>query len=149
MASKFRQGIFKPINYAKYEGDPTNIVYRSSWELIVLKWMDVSSTVVKYSSEEIIIPYISNVDGKSHRYFPDMKATFKQKDGSLKTFLIEIKPYTQTIPPKNNKNKRILMEQLATYEVNQNKWEAARKYCKDRGYEFMIITEYEIGLKKR
>ena len=37
------KGIFKPINYKKYKGDPTKIVYRSSWELKVMSSLDSDS----------------------------------------------------------------------------------------------------------
>jgi hypothetical protein len=145
--TKYRQGIFKPKNTSKYKGDPTNIVYRSSWERIVFSYLDQHSNCIGWSSEETIIPYRSPVDGKIHRYFVDIKATFKTNN-TAKTFLIEIKPFAQTQPP-TSKNKRVLLEATATYAVNQAKWDAARKLCKESGYEFMILTEYEIGLKKR
>lgn len=148
MQKQYRQGIYKPINPKKYEGDPTNIIYRSSWERIVFNWLDRTSSCVKWSSEEVIIPYRSPVDLKIHRYFCDLKAVFRNQDGTLKTYLIEIKPFVQTQPPKNRKNQRALTEAIATYEVNMAKWEAAKKYCKDQNWEFKIITEYEIGLKK-
>lgn len=149
MARSYRQGLFKPINFQKYEGDPTNIIFRSSWEKILFNWFDRSANCVLWSSEEVVIGYMSPVDGKMHRYFVDAKATFKQKDGSKKTFLIEIKPFAQTLPPKNTRNKRVLMEAVATYQVNQAKWEAARRYCEERNWTFQVVTEYELGLKKR
>ena len=34
------QGKFRPKNPSKYKGDPTNIIYRSSWELTVFKYLD-------------------------------------------------------------------------------------------------------------
>ena len=40
------------------------------------------------------------------------------------------------------------METL-TYAKNQAKWEAARKYCDKNGWEFKILTEYELILKQR
>lgn len=149
MAKSYRQGFYRPKNPTKYQGDPTNIVYRSSWERIVFSYLDNSTSCVGWAAEEIVIPYISPVDGKGHRYFPDIKTSIRQPDGTVKTFLVEIKPYDQTMPPKNTRNKKTLMENLATWEINQAKWHAAKKYCAERGYEFMIMTEYEIGLKKR
>jgi hypothetical protein len=143
----YRQGFFRPINHLKYQGDPTNIVYRSSWERIVFNWLDRSEACVAWSSEEFYIPYRSPVDDKMHRYFCDIKATFKHTDGTQKTYLIEIKPWSQTQPPRQQKNQRVLMEQVATYQVNLAKWAAARAYCEDRGWLFKIITEREIGLK--
>lgn len=149
MSKSYRQGKYTVINYLKYEGDPTNVIYRSSWERILLNWLDLSANVISFSSEEVVIPYWDESSQKHRRYFMDFKAKFKQKDGSIKTYLIEVKPHSQTQPPRNSKNKRVLMEAVATYQTNQCKWNAAKKYCDERGWHFMIVTEYELGLKKR
>lgn len=149
MARQYRQGKYTVINYKKYQGDPTNVIYRSSWERILLNWLDMSQSVIQFSSEEVIIPYYDESSQKYRRYFMDFKATFRLKDGSLKTCLIEVKPYTQTQRPRNSKNKRVLMEAISTYQTNMCKWDAAKKYCDEHGWHFMIVTEYELGLKKR
>lgn len=149
MSRKYRQGYYKVINYQKYQGDPTNVIYRSSWERILLNWLDLSQSVIAFSSEEVIIPYYDESSQKYRRYFMDFKAVFRLKDGSTKTCLIEVKPYAQTKPPRNTKNQRVLMESLSTYQTNMCKWQAAKKYCEERGWHFMIVTEYELGLKTR
>jgi hypothetical protein len=41
------------------------------------------------------------------------------------------------------------MEAVSTYQTNICKWSAAKAYCAERGWEFMIVTEYELGLKQR
>jgi hypothetical protein len=126
---KYHQGIYKPKNPKKYKGDSGKIIFRSSWERVVFCYLDAHDACLEWSSEETIIPYRSPVDNQIHRYFVDIKATFKLNDGKLKTYLIEIKPYDQTQPPKETRNKRVMMESIATYAVNQSKWEAARKVC--------------------
>ena len=142
------QGYFKPKNPQKYKGDPTNIIYRSSWELKLMRFLDERKDIIKWSSEEIIIPYRSPIDGKWHRYFPDFLVTKINKDGILETALIEVKPKSQTQPPKrqNKITKRYLTE-VKTWGVNEAKWSAANEYCKDRGWSFHIFTEKELGIK--
>lgn len=142
------QGYFKPKNPHKYKGDPTNIIYRSSWELKLMKYLDERKDVVKWGSEEIVIPYRSPIDGKVHRYFPDFIVTKINKDGIQETALIEVKPKSQTQPPKrqNKITKRYLTE-VKTWGVNEAKWRAALEYCKDRGWTFHIFTEKELGIK--
>lgn len=145
------QGYFRPKNPNKYRGDPRNIIYRSRWESLVMSRFDLDNNVIWWQSEEIAIPYKSPVDGKWHRYFPDFLARMKTIDGTLKTVLIEVKPYVQTQPPvlkegATKKSPRYIREVL-TYGVNSAKWKAAMNYCKDRNYEFMILTEKELGLK--
>lgn len=146
--AKTYQGYFKPLNPDKYKGDPTDIVYRSRWELVYMSNLDKDSTVVWWQSEEVAIPYRSPVDKRIHRYFPDF--IVKKKLGNkFKIEMIEIKPYAQTIPPVltegKRKSKKYLNEVL-TYGVNTAKWKAAREYCADRGYAFRIVTEKELGL---
>jgi hypothetical protein len=122
---KTYQGKYTPKFPEKYSGDPTNIVFRSSWELKVFKWCDLHSSVVKWGSEEKPIPYRSPIDGKVHRYFPDLLITIKYPSGELVTFLVEIKPKSQTKMPKKRMirgmpSKKYLTE-VQTYAVNQAK----------------------------
>lgn len=145
---KTYKGYFKPKNPQKYQGDPTNIVYRSRWELKLMMYLDDHKDVLSWSSEEVIIPYRSPIDGKIHRYFPDFKVTKINKEGNKETALIEIKPLSQTQPPKKQPKitKRYLTE-VKTWGVNEAKWKAAQSYCLDRGWSFHIFTEKELGIK--
>lgn len=134
------KGNFKPTNPQKYEGDPTNIVYRSSWELKCMRYFDQHPGVLRWSSEEIVIPYLSPVDGRYHRYYPDFKV--KMETG---TVLVEVKPFAQTqAPVVGNKKKKTLLNEVKTYAVNQAKWAAARNFCDVRGWKFITMTEKEI-----
>ena len=140
-------GRFTPKNPQKYVGDPKNIIYRSSWECKLMSHFDNADYIISWASEEIAIPYKSPVDGKWHRYFPDFIVKSRTKDGKLKTLMIEVKPLKQTKPPE--KRKRITKQyinEVATYGVNESKWKAAIEYCKDRGWEFQIMTEKELGI---
>lgn len=145
MARNYLQGMFRPKHPEKYKGDPTKIVFRSSWELKVFRAFDENKNVIEWGSEEVVIIYQSPVDGKLHRYFVDCYAKIRTKNNEIKKLLIEIKPFSQTIPPvlKNQKKKTYLNECM-TYSVNDAKWKAASYYCKERGWEFKIMTEKDI-----
>lgn len=135
--------IFRPLHPEKYVGKG-EIVYRSLWEKHVMKTLDENPNVLQWSSENIVIEYVSPVDNRRHRYFPDMWAKLKSKDGTIKTLLIEVKPLKQTRKPEGKRRtKRYLIEE-ATYLINQAKWAAAREYCKKRGWEFVVMTEKSI-----
>lgn len=140
---------YTPINPGKYTGDPTNIIMRSSWETKFALWCDKNPSVIKWNSEETIVPYVCPTDNKWHRYFIDFKIQIKDKKGNLKTYLVEIKPDKQTRPPEvpSRKTKRFLLE-AATYIKNEAKWKAATNFAKDRGWEFIIITEHHLGVNK-
>ena len=144
------KGYYKPRNPDKYRGDPTNIVYRSRWESILMARLDQDPNVLWWQSEETIIPYRSPIDNRIHRYFVDFIVKVRNAEGKTKTLLVEVKPAKQTKPPVISeavkRNKRILNE-IATWGVNSAKWKAAKEYCKDRGYEFIIMTEKELGVK--
>lgn len=140
-------GKFTPRNPRKYAGDHKNIIYRSSWECRVMDWLDRNPSIVTWASEELIIPYISPVDGKKHRYFPDFLVKVVNKEGQTKTLLLEIKPKKQTKEPV--KKKRITKQyiyEVTTWGVNQAKWKAAEEYALDRGWEFKVLTEDHLGL---
>jgi predicted TIM-barrel fold metal-dependent hydrolase len=111
-----------------------------------MKYLDENSNVIWWASEELHIPYVSPVDRKVHRYFPDFIVKAKQKDGTIKTLVLEVKPEKQTqLPTQKRKTKRFLQE-VATYAVNQEKWRAADLFCKEHGWQFKIITEKDLGL---
>ena len=139
----FHKRLYKPFFPEKYAGDPTNIVMRSSWETKFALWCDKNPAIVKWSSEETIIPYRCPTDDRMHRYFVDFKIT----TSAGKTYLVEVKPMKQTQPPvyPGRRTQRYLTESL-TFMKNQAKWKAATEYCKDRGWEFKIITEHELGI---
>jgi hypothetical protein len=143
------KGKFQPRNPQKYLGDPTNIIYRSRWELKFMGWLDDHPGVLQWGSEELIIPYRSPIDNRIHRYFPDFIIKKKTPDGRVDTVIVEIKPSAQTKPPTvqtGKPNKRYINE-VATWGINNSKWIAANNYCKDRGWKFEIITEHELGIK--
>ena len=143
----FHKRLYKPLNPQKYAGDPTNIIMRSSWETRFAAWCDRNPSIVKWSSEETVIPYRCPTDNKIHRYFVDFKIQVISNNGSPKTYLVEVKPSKQTKPPvfPGRKTQRYLTESY-TFIKNQAKWKAAIEYAKDRGWEFKIITEYELGI---
>lgn len=145
---KTYKGFFKPKNPNKYKGNPSNIIYRSSWELKFMLRIDQDPNVISWGSEEIIIPYRSPIDNRIHRYFVDFIITVINKQGIKETLLIEIKPKCQTTPPKPQKNvtKRYITE-VKTWGVNEAKWKAAKEFCEDRKWKFQILTEKELGVK--
>lgn len=135
-------GRFTPVNLEKYKGDFRKITYRSSWELYVMKFCDTSPHVLKWNSEETIIPYFSNADGKKRRYFVDF---FVQMDNG-QTYLWEVKPFKETQPPIKPVNlttsaKKRFIDEVYTWSVNQDKWKATMKVCEQKGWNFRIITE--------
>lgn len=142
--SRYHQGHFTPMYPLKYIGDPTKIIYRSNWEKVFLNYLDKNPNVLRYGSEEVIIPYVSPLDHKVHRYFVDFAVEVLSSDNKIKRYLIEIKPYNQTIPPSTKKINESYKSQLETFLINKAKWNAALQYCKERNLEFKVITEKEL-----
>lgn len=140
---RFTQGTFRPINKDKFIG--TVATFRSSYERKFFLWADKNPNVIEWGSEQIIVPYKSPLDGRIHRYYVDAYVVLKEGN-KVQKYLIEIKPYSQTIPPKPSKRKK---PQTVIYEnnqwaVNQSKWEAAKKYAESKGAKFIILTEKEL-----
>lgn len=142
-------GKFAPKNPGKYLGDPSNIVYRSLWERNLMVKLDEWDDVLNWASEEISIPYRSPLDNKIHRYFVDFVAKMRNPDGTSFIRMIEVKPHKQTIQPERPKKKsKKFINEVMTWGVNQAKWGAARAFCADKGWEFIIITEHDLFPKK-
>ena len=139
-------GRYTPKNIKKYRGNVDKIYYRSLWERNFMVYCDNNSAILEWGSEEVVIPYVSPLDGRRHRYFPDFYIKVKQVDGSIKKIIIEVKPKKQCGPPPipKKKTKRFINE-VRTWGVNKAKWEAAIEWCNDRGMEFKILTEDHVG----
>lgn len=143
---KTYKGKYKLKKPEKYDGDHTQVIYRSGWERFAFKWCENQEDIKSWSSEETIIPYISAVDNKYHRYFIDLK--LNMKDGSV--VLVEIKPDKQTRPPKSKRRTKRFISESLEYVKNECKWKAAKEYCLDRGWHFQIWTEHtlkQMGMK--
>ena len=139
------KGKFRPSNPTKYKGDPTKVIYRSLWELKFMRWCDANANIMKWSSEEIIIPYKSPIDNRVHRYFPDFYVKMKSSTGKIEERLVEVKPQKQVKGPtvQKRRTKKYIAEEYE-YTKNQAKWEAAESFCKDRKGKWQIITEKEL-----
>jgi hypothetical protein len=145
--SRFQQGLFRPHNPSKYVGDPTNIVYRSSWELKFMRWADSNPAVISWASEEIAVPYHDRASNKLRRYFPDFLIKIKTKDGKVETWLVEIKPSKETMPPvRGSKKERTYIKEVKTFATNYSKWESAKRFCDKNNMKFKILTEKELGV---
>jgi hypothetical protein len=140
------KGKFTPQNPQKYNGNPDNIIYRSSWELRCMKWFDDNPNIIWWSSEELAIPYYSPVDQRMHRYFPDFIIKVKRKDDTIMTYVVEVKPEAQTKKPTQKRKTKNFLRESITYVVNQMKWKAADEFCHAHGWQFKIVTEKDLGI---
>lgn len=146
MSKNYVQGKFKPKNPEKYDGDPTNIIFRSSYELKMLNYCDLKESVISYKSEEFWVPYVSPIDGRVHRYFPDFFIKYKDKNGDIRKVVIEVKPEKDLVEPEKNPKRRTKSwaYRVQTWVKNKAKWEAAKKMCSEKGWEFRVFSEKEI-----
>lgn len=133
------KGKYKPSK--KYSGDPTKVIYRSLWELSVMKWLDRNPKVKRWSSETVIVPYLCPLDKsprKTRKYYTDFKIEYC--DGRV--YVVEVKPKNQTKMPKRpQRQTRKYINEVKRFSKNAAKWKAAKKYCRDRNYIFEIWTE--------
>ena len=141
MAKSYR-GLYRPTNPKKYVGNTKQIVYRSLLERRFMRYCDLNEDILYWASEELPVRYYSPLDKKYHRYFPD----FVVKTANNDKYMIEIKPSRQAVKPKPPKKKtKSYMRESFEYIKNQAKWQAARLYCEDKGMQFKIITEKDLG----
>lgn len=142
---KWHQGKYQLINPKKYIGDPTNVVFRSSWERILMKFLDENENILKWQSEEQEIPYWSPVDSRMHRYILDFAFWSNTADG-IKKFMVEVKPKKETVEPKRgpSESEYTFQERCKTWLINKAKWTAAIEVAKQDGSQFIILTEDHI-----
>jgi hypothetical protein len=138
------QGSYKPRYPEKYKGNPLGIVFRSGLELKWFRFFDFNKTVLQWNSEEVVVPYVSDLDGGMHRYFVDIWAKMNGKNG-VQEYLIEIKPFAFTQePPQQNRKTQAYQRKVYEYIKNINKWKAADAYAKKKGQKFIILTEKDL-----
>lgn len=147
--ARYYQGRYKPEHPEKYLGDVSNIVYRSGYEFKFFRYCDTHPNITGWVSEEIVIPYLSPIDGRWHRYFPDVYMELVDGEGKKRKLLVEIKPRHETQPPvpkttKTGKPSRKFLTEVKTWGTNTAKWKQAEEYCRDRGWEFKLCTEREL-----
>jgi len=139
---------YTPKNPEKYVGKYP-IILRSGLEAKFVYWCDNNPNVKFWSSESIEIPY-PDPYGKTYksgklkvrRYYPDFLI---QTSGGR--FLVEVKPYKETIVPKKTarKSDKTYLQEIFKYKKNIAKWNAAYKFCKKHGLMFKIITEKDLS----
>lgn len=146
------KGKFSPKNPGKYQGDPHGIVYRSGLERSVMSYLDNHPDVLEWASEELSIPYESPLDGRVHRYFPDLLVRSRLPDGSSEVYLAEVKPAKECVPPEivekgvgNLRARRRFLKAVRVWGVNSAKWAAAERFCERKGWRFVKITEADIA----
>jgi hypothetical protein len=144
----YKQGRFNPLNPNKYKGT-LPIYYRSKLELNAMRMLDNNSNVLAWGSESVVIPYLSPLDNRIHRYFVDMVATLRESTGNIKKLLIEVKPFKQTQKPtsSNAKSQKTVLYENTQYIMNMAKFDAAKQWCVKKDFTFIILTEREITLK--
>jgi hypothetical protein len=113
-----------------------------------MTYLDAHRDVIEWSSEEFCIPYKSPIDGRYHRYFPDFWIRQRNRDGKEEVVVVEIKPEKQTQPPvvQFKRTKRYIQEVMA-WGVNNAKWNAANNFCKDKRWQFKVLTEHHLGIE--
>ena len=132
----------------KYKGDPTKVVYRSLWERKFMTYCDTNINILEWGSEEMYVWYRSPIDNRPHRYFPDFYIKVRENGGKIKKYIIEVKPKRQTTPPaKPRRQTKGYLREAFEFAKNKAKWSAANEWCVDRGFEFKILTEKELGIK--
>ena len=140
------KGIYKPENPKKYIGNANMIVYRSLWERKLMVYCDKNTKVIKWASEEISIPYYNPVKKRMAKYYPDFFMEVLTKENKKEKILIEVKPLKETKPPQYKRRTKNVLIAEAMYSQNQAKWNAAKEFCLDQGWEFKIMTEKDLGV---
>jgi len=156
----YKTGEYVLVHPEKYKGTK-KLVYKSSFEHRVFYWCDLNKNILEWDYEPFPINYLfmlpdnapeherNLTDKKEHKYWPDVVAKVKQSNGNVETFILEIKPYSQTVKPtepkkKTKKSINKFLTALQEYLKNMKKWEYADIYAKKNGMIFQVLTERQI-----
>ena len=114
-----------------------------------MKYFDNNPNIIAWASEEVSIPYYDTATKKVRRYFPDFLIKVKDKNGKLKTHLIEVKPTKDLRPPVGGRGKKrsTVLYEAKTYQMNRDKFASARKWCDERDITFDILTAKHLQMK--
>jgi hypothetical protein len=139
LSLKFAKGQYNLKNPEKYIGS-TVPIYRSSWEIAVMRMCDNNPAIQQWASEPVRIPYRDPLTGKQTVYVPDFLVMFEDKKEKKHIELWEIKPANQQILEKVGKNPY----NQAQFVKNQAKWQVATQLAKSRGMKFRVLNENDI-----
>jgi hypothetical protein len=139
LSLKFAKGQYNLKNPEKYIGS-TVPIYRSSWEVAVMRMCDNNPAIQQWASEPVRIPYRDPLTGKQTVYVPDFLVMFEDKKEKKHVELWEIKPANQQILEKVGKNPY----NQAQFVKNQAKWQVATQWAKSRGMKFRVLNENDI-----
>ncbi len=146
--SKWKQSYFYPTDTSKFIGKIPAIC-RSSWELKFCIYCDTNIDILKWASEPLGIKYYYPKTKKYHTYYPDFFTRIKTSNGLISDLLIEVKPFAETkkpTPPKRKTHKALknYIYAVNSYTKNYYKAQAAKEFCRKRGWKYTIITEKSI-----
>lgn len=136
--SKYANGFYDVINAEKYIGKKRPH-YRSSWELVMMRFCDNNPSVLQWASEAIHINYTNPFTNKNTIYIPDFLIIYIDKNGKRHGEVIEVKPAKETTMEAARS-----IRDKAAVALNMFKWEAARKFCAAQGLQFRIVNETDI-----
>jgi len=162
--AKTLQGYAKIQNKDKYIGDPGLIIYRSSWEFAFIKYLDMSPSVKRWSSEPISIPYYDRVskleecaklgldpnnpsNWEVKNYNTDFWYEVDNGRDKLEKIFVEIKPsykLKKPIPPPENATigqQRKFNKAAKEYLINEAKHAAMKEWAERHGSKFYVFTE--------
>lgn len=135
----------KPVDELMKSYRDGHVNYKSSLELKAVRYCDWNNGITKWSLEPFPIRYLKPSTGRFHRYYIDLVIEFS----SGEKFLVEIKPYRQSVTPRKpsrntQKAKLRYAREMETYLINTAKWDAAKLFAKENGFKFIILTEKEL-----
>lgn len=155
------KGKYTLMNPGKYMENLPQPEFKSAWEEKIFVACDVNPFITRWGYEPFTIAYHNPLYMKQSLYKPDVYVECMYADGHSEKYLIEIKPTSYSIlpePPKPPGPNVTDPKRLANYKkrkaaydrksmdvmVNYAKWEAAEKWCKMNGINWLILNEKNV-----
>ena len=133
-----KKGYYFPLHPEKYASENKTIIYKSSLEQRFMLYLDKNPGVRWWKYEPYPLKYFDASTNKVRKYYIDFIVCVKGNPDKI--FYCEVKSKKETLKPKNPKN----IKENLLYLKNLSKWSAATRYCKEKGYDFKLITEDQL-----
>ena len=133
-----KSGYYYPLHPEKYAAENKTIIYKSSLEQRFMLYLDKNDAIRWWKYEPFPIKYFDVTTNKVRKYYIDFIVAIKGNPDRI--IYCEIKSKKETLKPKNPNN----INENMTYLKNMSKWKYAKMYCKEKGYDFMVITEDQL-----
>lgn len=126
------------------------IEYKTEQEFLYMKDLDENNEIFMWAHKEIKIDYFDLKTKETLQYIPHFYFCIKKEKEKLEEYLVDIDEVKLIELPelaldeykKLSKTDKKYLDEAENFKINQdNKYNAAKKYCQLRKIDFLVLTQ--------